>query len=65
MNKTPDLLGGWNGAGCILCPITDNPQRNGWWGADPGVIEGTEAVVIFRGDSLCYKHFLEIKGLDS
>lgn len=55
------VLGGWNGVGCIHCPMTDNrdESKRRWLSPDRGCVQGTEAVVIFNGNSLCYRHFLE------
>lgn len=58
-----DILGGWGGVGCIVCPMTDNrdESKRSFLSPDRGVVKGTEAVVVYGGDSLCYRHFLERK----
>lgn len=58
-----DPLGGHFGVGCVLCPMTDNRDESNrrWTSPERGVISGTPAVVVFKGMSLCYGHFLQQK----
>lgn len=50
-------LGFWNGAGCVVCPISPG-QKKMFIDTDP---QGTLAIVVYQGNSLCYKHFQEAR----
>lgn len=57
-----DILGGWNGAGCVKCPMKDNREEAARkWLPENYFVEGALAVVVFRGDSLCFAHFKEAR----
>lgn len=57
------VLGGWGRTGCVRCPMTDNrdESKRKWSSPEKGVVQGTYAVVVFNGNSLCYQHFMEAR----
>lgn len=58
MDEPTRYLGTPYGLGCVKCPI-DPPIERPWAGFERAI--GTPAIVVFKGESLCYKHFMQEK----